>query len=118
MPFSVRPSSRSNDSSVPFHARRANSCLPWCCGRFTSTDTGTPAQLGNNQSLVLRLSYGQRRVLLAGDIEHQAEREAALRRLLDHYLHTAHTAAVLLYPRWGPITLAPPQAGVTPEKLV
>jgi tetratricopeptide (TPR) repeat protein len=52
-------------------------------------------------------------------LDPEVEREAALLRLLDHYLHTAHTAALLLYPAWAPIALAPlpPQAGVTPEKL-
>src|SRR5205807_736892 len=48
----------------------------------------------------------------------EAEQEAALHRLLDHYLHTAHTANLLLYPCREPIALlAPPHAGVTPEKL-
>src|SRR5206468_2663087 len=47
----------------------------------------------------------------------KAEREAALHRLLDHYLHTAHAAALLLYLRRAAIALAPPHIGVTPEKL-
>jgi competence protein ComEC len=34
-----------------------------------------PARLDNNQSLVLRLRYGRQTILLAGDIEEQAERE-------------------------------------------
>jgi competence protein ComEC len=37
----------------------------------------TPKQLDNNRSLVLRLSYGSRTILLAGDIEVEAERELA-----------------------------------------
>src|SRR5207253_2815787 len=45
----------------------------------------------------------------------EAEREAARRRLLDHYLHTAHAAALLVNPHWEPITLAPPHAWVIPE---
>jgi len=46
-------------------------------------------------------------------------RRAAVGRLLDHYLHTAHTADRLLYPARDPIPLAltPPGVGVTPEQL-
>jgi tetratricopeptide (TPR) repeat protein len=45
------------------------------------------------------------------------ERHAAVGRLLDHYLHTAHTAARLVNPIGDPIPLAltPPAPGVTPE---
>jgi len=57
----------------------------------------------------------------AGEVAHSidsaAERHAANRRMLDHYLHTAHTADRLLYPAREPITLTPPQSGVTPESL-
>jgi DNA-binding SARP family transcriptional activator/tetratricopeptide (TPR) repeat protein len=41
---------------------------------------------------------------------------AATHRMLDHYLHTAHTVAHLLYPRRDPIALAAPPPGVTPEQ--
>ncbi|MEU4250229.1 tetratricopeptide repeat protein [Amycolatopsis sp. NPDC026612] len=41
------------------------------------------------------------------------ERRAALRRVLDHYLHTAHSAARLLEPTREPITLLPCRPGVT-----
>jgi len=44
-------------------------------------------------------------------------RRAAVHRTLDHYLHTAHEAALLLRPHWDPVALAPPQAGVVPERL-
>jgi DNA-binding SARP family transcriptional activator len=37
---------------------------------------------------------------------------APLSRLLDHYLHTAHRAALLLSPQREPLTLAPAVAGV------
>jgi tetratricopeptide (TPR) repeat protein len=47
----------------------------------------------------------------------EVERRAALRRLLDHYLHTAHAAALLLSPQRDPLTLACAQPGVTPENL-
>ena len=44
-------------------------------------------------------------------------RRAALAQALDHYLHTAHAAALLLYPLGEPITLAAARPGVTPEHL-
>jgi tetratricopeptide (TPR) repeat protein/transcriptional regulator with XRE-family HTH domain len=46
-----------------------------------------------------------------------AGRRAAIHRVLDHYLQTAHAAALLLYPLGEPISLAPPQPGVQPEHL-
>ncbi|MFG1700639.1 ATP-binding protein [Nonomuraea sp. NPDC049309] len=48
---------------------------------------------------------------------HAGERRAALRRLLDHHLHTGHAAARLINPHREPITLAPCQAGVTVTPL-
>src|SRR5262249_7896739 len=45
------------------------------------------------------------------------QRHAATHRLLDHYLHTAHTADLLLYPARDPLALTPPQPGVSPEHL-
>jgi tetratricopeptide (TPR) repeat protein len=44
-------------------------------------------------------------------------RHTAIGRLLDHYLHTAHTAAVLLTPAREQVTLAPPRPGVAPGHL-
>jgi DNA-binding SARP family transcriptional activator/Flp pilus assembly protein TadD len=44
-------------------------------------------------------------------------RRAAVRRMLDHYLHTAHGAALLLRPHWDPVALAPPAPGVATERL-
>jgi tetratricopeptide (TPR) repeat protein len=41
----------------------------------------------------------------------------AISRILDHYLHTAHAAALLLNPSREPLTLHPPRPGVTPEPL-
>jgi tetratricopeptide (TPR) repeat protein len=46
-----------------------------------------------------------------------AERHAALQRVLDHYLHTAHTAALRLYPRWEPLTPTPLHTGASPQAL-
>jgi DNA-binding SARP family transcriptional activator/tetratricopeptide (TPR) repeat protein len=44
-----------------------------------------------------------------------ADRRAATHRMLDHYLHTAHTAA--LYPHGDTVTPAAPRPGVSPETL-
>ena len=46
----------------------------------------------------------------------RADRLAAEFRMLDHYLHAAHTAATSLYPRWEPVRLARRQPGVTPQR--
>jgi transcriptional regulator with XRE-family HTH domain len=43
----------------------------------------------------------------------QAERDAAVGRVLDHYLHTAARAAFLLDPSKEPVALTPPQPGAT-----
>ncbi|MFF3852880.1 tetratricopeptide repeat protein [Micromonospora sp. NPDC002575] len=45
------------------------------------------------------------------------QRHAATHRILDHYLHTAHTAGRLLSPTREWVTPPPPQPGVTPEVL-
>jgi tetratricopeptide (TPR) repeat protein len=45
------------------------------------------------------------------------ERRAAVRRVLDHYLHTAGRAAQLLAPTRDPITLPAPQPGTAPETI-
>jgi len=47
----------------------------------------------------------------------QPEHDAAIGRLLDHYLHSAHSAAILINAARDPITVAPPRAGVEPEHL-
>jgi tetratricopeptide (TPR) repeat protein len=45
------------------------------------------------------------------------DRRAATLRVLDHYLHTLHTAVILLFPQVVPIELDPPRAGVTRPEL-
>jgi tetratricopeptide (TPR) repeat protein len=58
----------------------------------------------------------------AADLTHTRDpadqHHAALGRMLDHYLHTAHTAERLLDPQRDPITLAlaPPADGVSQER--
>jgi DNA-binding SARP family transcriptional activator/tetratricopeptide (TPR) repeat protein len=54
---------------------------------------------------------------LAQAVSPDSERHAALHRLLDHYLHTAHAAALLLNPKRKPIALPPPPPGFRPEPL-
>jgi tetratricopeptide (TPR) repeat protein len=45
------------------------------------------------------------------------DRRAALHRVLDHHVHTAYAAALLLNPHRDPIGLDPPQRGVTVEDV-
>jgi DNA-binding SARP family transcriptional activator/tetratricopeptide (TPR) repeat protein len=46
----------------------------------------------------------------------QADRDAATGRVLDHYLHTAARATLLLNPPMEPVVLAPPLPGAAPEQ--
>jgi tetratricopeptide (TPR) repeat protein len=52
---------------------------------------------------------------LTHTIDPEQQRRAATGRVLDHYLHSAYTAALLLVPPHDPPTLRPAQLGVTPE---
>ena len=52
---------------------------------------------------------------LAADVDPDHLRRAAIHRILDHYLHTAHTACRLLDPSHEPITPTPPQPATTIE---
>jgi DNA-binding SARP family transcriptional activator/tetratricopeptide (TPR) repeat protein len=54
---------------------------------------------------------------LAQRVDSAADRRAATRRMLDHYLHTAHPAALILNTHRVPLTPPPPEPGVTPERL-
>jgi DNA-binding SARP family transcriptional activator/Tfp pilus assembly protein PilF len=54
---------------------------------------------------------------LAGGMEHEQERQDAIRRVLDYYLHTAHAAVVMLYPTRGELALCPPHAGAQPDSF-
>lgn len=54
---------------------------------------------------------------LAATLDPATTRRAAIQRGLDHYLHTAHTAALLLQPGWDPINLLPVRPGVVPEEI-
>ncbi|MCL7382592.1 BTAD domain-containing putative transcriptional regulator [Streptomyces sp. 35G-GA-8] len=54
---------------------------------------------------------------LADTFDTDRERSATLGRILDHYVHTAHTANRLLLPHRDPISLTPAADGVSPEQL-
>lgn len=54
---------------------------------------------------------------LAHALDAEADREAAMRRMLDHYLQTAHRGALLLYPHRYAIALAAPVPGAEPIEL-
>ena len=47
----------------------------------------------------------------------EAERREAFGRMLDHYLHTAYAAALLVHPTRTPITPEPPRPGTVPEQF-
>ena len=47
----------------------------------------------------------------------QPQQRAATHRMLDHYLHTAHAAALVLHSHRDTIILVPGQPGVTPEAM-
>ncbi|SDJ00003.1 AfsR/SARP family transcriptional regulator [Nonomuraea jiangxiensis] len=53
----------------------------------------------------------------AQEPENQDDVQAARHRMLDHYLHTGHAAALLLNPHREPITLVPARKGVVLEEL-
>jgi DNA-binding SARP family transcriptional activator len=53
----------------------------------------------------------------ARDTTPSAERQAAIHRVLDHYLHTCRAADLMLSQSRDPITLAPPLGRTTPEGL-
>jgi DNA-binding SARP family transcriptional activator/tetratricopeptide (TPR) repeat protein len=50
---------------------------------------------------------------LAHATDGAAERDAALRRVFDHYVHTGHAAALLIEPLREPIARTPPDPAVT-----
>ena len=53
----------------------------------------------------------------AGPAGHGTAPDEAVGRALDHYLHTAYAAALLLNPSREPLTLHKPRPGVIPEHL-
>lgn len=55
---------------------------------------------------------------LASILDSEPARHEAVERLLDHYLHTAHAAALIIQPRQAPITLSLPSPRIMPDKLL
>jgi len=53
----------------------------------------------------------------AGTRESEADRRAAVHRVLDHYLHAALVASGFLYPSQAEVTRTPPEPGVTLEEI-
>ncbi|HEX6522024.1 MAG TPA: tetratricopeptide repeat protein [Streptosporangiaceae bacterium] len=53
----------------------------------------------------------------AADVDTGTERHTALRRMLDHYLHTGHAAIEWLYPGRADIGLIAPDPRIAPEEL-
>jgi DNA-binding SARP family transcriptional activator len=51
----------------------------------------------------------------AQDCDPEPDRDAAIRRVLDHYLHSACHGCMLLLPSRTPLALAPPNPGTCPE---
>jgi hypothetical protein len=58
----------------------------------------------------------QARPLLPGVHESAQQRQDAVHRLLDHYLHTARAGSLLLQPYRDPVTLAPPAPRCGPNR--
>jgi hypothetical protein len=54
---------------------------------------------------------------LAFAVDDATDRREAVHRLLDHYVHTGHTAALLLHPERVPLPLPPPRDGVVLAEL-
>ncbi len=54
---------------------------------------------------------------LAGTQDSPDQRQSAIHRMLDHYLHTAHTASIPFHPHRDEITSAAPLPGVLPENV-
>jgi DNA-binding SARP family transcriptional activator/tetratricopeptide (TPR) repeat protein len=79
---------------------RANLLLEYTPGRYSLHD--------------LLRAYA---IELAQSRDDEPQRQAALGRLLDHYLHTAHTAATLLHPHRLPIAMAPAKPEVSGPNL-
>ncbi|MEV6968922.1 BTAD domain-containing putative transcriptional regulator [Hamadaea sp. NPDC051192] len=54
---------------------------------------------------------------IADSTEDEQQRRAAVRRVLDHYLHSAHTAALHLHPHRDPLTLDAVPAEVAVDEI-
>jgi len=71
----------------------------------------TPGRFITFHDLLRAYATEQARACDPGD-----ERHAAVRRMLDHYLHTAHATVCCLHTRWVRVTPALARPGVTPQE--
>jgi tetratricopeptide (TPR) repeat protein/transcriptional regulator with XRE-family HTH domain len=53
----------------------------------------------------------------ARTMDSEASRREAVGRVMDHYVHTAQSAAIMIRQSVDPVTVVPPRPGVTPEDL-
>ncbi len=83
-------------------------------GELTSARLLTEHAPGRFSSHDLLRAYAAELALSA---DSETERNAATGRMLDHYLHTAYPAAMLLHPTRRPVTLPPLQPGAEPEHI-
>ncbi len=91
---------------------------PELAGQLLDELTGfhllTERAAGRYASHDLLRSYAEERSV---GTDSAADRQAAVRRMLDHYLQTAHAAELLISPNRRPIAVARPLPLTTPEPL-
>ncbi|TQM77994.1 DNA-binding SARP family transcriptional activator [Saccharothrix saharensis] len=114
--FALLSTAPGPDIGVP-----AAACLTGLC----PNDTRAVLRVLEQASLVVQDTPGRYRMhdlvraraaRLAAELPEEA-RQAALRRVLDFYTHTAHAADRLLYPHRLPVPLGTPGPGVRPHPL-
>jgi DNA-binding SARP family transcriptional activator/tetratricopeptide (TPR) repeat protein len=106
------------DISAPAAASLADVPRAWarqCLGELTRAHLLTEHVPGRYAFHDLLRVYAAEQ---AQTTDSESDREAATSRMLGHYLHTAHTAALLLRPSRETISPAPPRRGVTPEQPI
>ncbi|GGQ80767.1 AfsR/SARP family transcriptional regulator [Couchioplanes azureus] len=91
-------------------AGEARRLLAALCGAHL-LDEVTPGRFGFHDLL---RAYAAEQARAPGAAE---ERELALARMFDHYLHTGHAADRLLYPYRAPLEVGEPAEGVTAAQL-
>src|ERR1035437_6254618 len=94
---------------------RPRMCGPSCPGPTSSSTLLRRGCSGCSDCTPARTSAPLPQPARPADSE--AERRAATGRMLDHYLHTAHSAALQLHPTRRPVTLSAPQPGAEPEHI-
>jgi DNA-binding SARP family transcriptional activator len=105
------------DVSAPAAASLVGRPLPQACrllGELTRSHLVTEHMPGRFAFHDLLRVYANEK---ASSRDSGAERRSAMHRMLDHYLHTAHAAALILHPAREPLALDPAQPGTTPEHL-